>query len=97
MTLAIRVPKGFYDDCEACETETPTIIKTTARHYWLNVETGHSTDNPNELSAWDDIKSRAVCYAESAGFDEYIKRTVCVSARAFLNAMDKKTATVENL
>ena len=97
MTLAIRVPKKFYDDCAACETETPTIIKTTAQHYWLNVETGHSTDNPDKLSAWDDIKSRAVYYADSTGFDEYIRRTVCAAARAFLNAMDKKTAIIENL
>jgi len=77
MTLAVRIPKRFYDDCEECETETPTIVKTTSRHYWLDLET--------ERDAWSDIRSRAKSYADNTGFVPE-SAPICAAARAFLKS-----------
>jgi len=85
MTLALRIPKIFYDDCVACGTPVPEIMKTTQRHYWLNTE--HS-----ERECWDDIKDRAEYYVSLAKWrthsDPHTVRRLGRAAKAFLNAID---------
>jgi len=88
-TLAVRTPKGFYDDAEDCACDVPRKVKTTANHYWLDAE--------NFQEGWDDIKSRAEVYVDSTGFDEYSTQVICPAARAFLRAIDKANAKVRVL
>jgi hypothetical protein len=56
----VRIPKRFYDDCEACETETPPIVRETKRHYFINLDC-----EPAHLA---DFISRAKYYSDPFGF-----------------------------
>jgi hypothetical protein len=105
MTLALRVPKIFYDDCVACGTPVPEIMKTTKRHYWLNTER-------SERESWDDIKDRAEFYVSLAKWHTHSPlairewkpahtvRRLGRAAKAFLNALDTakgNSALVRNI
>jgi len=100
MTLALRIPKIFYDDCVACGTPVPEIMKTTQRHYWLNTER-------SERESWDDIKDRAEYYVSlakwrnpTAVLNSTTVQRLGRAAKAFLNALDMakgNSALVKNI
>ena len=80
MTELVRIPTVFHDDCTMCECEVPTIIKETSRHYFI------STQRDKLMG---ELIDRAIEYAWSQGWDDWVKKSLTPSARATLKALHK--------
>lgn len=80
MTNLIKLPKRFFDDHSERDFETPTIIKETKSHYWVDKH------DPN----MDELISDANYYVDMAdmgAWDRYLFGIV-QSARATLKAIN---------
>lgn len=49
-----RIPKVFYDDHRELDLETPEIVKSTEKHYWISAK---------ENSSMAEFRSNAEFYA----------------------------------
>lgn len=78
----VRVPHAFLFDHEARDLPTPEVVRETKSHVWVR------RDAP-ELP---ELVSDARYYADPTGFDPYVQRTLCRSARALLAALERAGA-----
>ena len=76
----VKIPKRFHIDCEECDCPVPVPVRETKNHYFISTE---------QNERMDELISRSLYYAETVGFDEGTKRTLCQSARATLKSLHK--------
>lgn len=79
MTGLIKLPRRFFDDHAERDLDTPKVVKSTRRHYFI------ASDDP----ALPELASDAEYYAGSGSYMEFHLQGLCRSATATADAIYK--------
>ena len=52
----LRIPQRFYDDHAERDLPAPEILKETSKHYWINAESEHLSELPNDADFYSDYQ-----------------------------------------